>query len=195
MISGASIITSNKGKSSIPPLFHGPEVLTSSKEKVELFTKLFSINSTLYDSGHPFPDFPHRTNTNLDNFDISSKKVAAVISQLDPSKATSPDGIPVIVLQKCSPELSLVLSKLYVKCVSESYPSSWKFRSAIPVFKNSGERSNPRNYGPISLLLIISKIFESLINWSLVNHLYSNNLFSDFQYGFCSGRLCLTCYQ
>ena len=51
----------NKGKSSIPPLFHGPEVLTSSKDKAELFAKLFSTNSTLDDSGHPLPDFPHRT--------------------------------------------------------------------------------------------------------------------------------------
>ena len=179
----------NKGKSSIPPLFHGPEVLTSSKDKAELFAKLFSINSTLDDSGHPFPDFPRRTNTYLDNFDISSKKVAAVIAQLDPSKATGPDGIPVVVLQKCSPELSPVLSKLFAKCVSEScFPSCWKFPSVIPVFKNSGERSDPRNYRPISLLPIISKVFESLINRSLVNHLDSNNLFSDFQYGFRSGR-------
>ena len=48
----------------------------------------FSINSSLDDSGHPFPDFPHRTNTYLDNFDISPKKVADIIAQLDPSKAT-----------------------------------------------------------------------------------------------------------
>ena len=148
---------------------------------------------------HPFSDFPHRTNTYLDNFDISSTKVAAVIAQLDPSKATGPDGIPVVVLQKCSPELSPVLSKLYAKCVSEScFPSCWKFPSVIPVFKNSGERSDPRNYRPTSLLPIISKVFESLINRSLVNHLDSNNLFSDFQYGFRSDMVncrCLNCYQ
>ena len=46
----------------------------------------------------------------------------------------------------------------------------------------------PRNYRPIGLLPIISKVFESLINWSLVNHLDSHNLFSDYQYGFRSGR-------
>ena len=162
----------------------------SSKDKAELFAKLFSINSTLDDSGHPFPDFPDRTNTYLDNFDISSKKVAAVIARLAP-KATSPDGIPDVVLQKCSPELSPVLSKLYAKCVSEScFSSCWKFPSVIPVFKkvNLKKRSDPLNYRPIGLLPIISKVFESLINRSLVNHLDSNNLFSDFQYGFRSGR-------
>ena len=57
----------NKGKSSISPLFHGPEVLTSSKDKAELFVKLFSTNSTLDDSGHPLPDFPHRTSIHFHN--------------------------------------------------------------------------------------------------------------------------------
>ena len=96
----------NKGKSSIPPLFHGPEVLTSSKDKA---------NSTLDDSGHLLPDFAPMTNPRLDTSPITSKKVATVIARLDPSKATGPDGIPVIVLQKCSPELSPILSKLYLK--------------------------------------------------------------------------------
>ena len=73
--------------------------------------------------------------------------------------------------------------------MSEScFPNTWKYPSVIPVFKNCGERSDPRNYRPISLLPIISKIFETLINTSIVNHLNSQNLFSDYQYGFRSGR-------
>ena len=104
-------------------------------------------------------------------------------------RLNGPESIHVILLQNCSPEHSPVLSTLYVKCVVEScYPSCWKFPSVIPVFKNSGERSDPHNYRPISLLPIISKVFESLINRSLVNHLDSHNLFSDYQYGFRSGR-------
>ena len=53
---------------------------------------------------------------------------------------------------------------------------------------NSGDRSDPRNYHPISLLLVISKIFEAIINLSLVKHIESLGLFSDAQYGFRSGR-------
>ena len=68
------------------------------------------------------------------------------------------------------------------------FPYPWKFASVIPVFKNCGDRSNPSNYRPISLLPVISKIFEALINDALVNHLESNNLFSDSQYGFRSTR-------
>ena len=41
----------NKGKSAIPPLFNGPEVLYSASDKAKLFAKIFSKNSNLDDSG------------------------------------------------------------------------------------------------------------------------------------------------
>ena len=58
----------------------------------------------------------------------------------------------------------------------------------MPVFKNDGERSDPGKYRPISLLPIISKIFESFINDSLPKHLDITGLFSDLQYGFRAFR-------
>ena len=51
-------------------------------------------------------------------------------------------------------------------------------------FKNDGERSDPGEYRPISLFPIVSKIFESFINDSLIKHLDITGLFSDLQYGF-----------
>ena len=41
----------NKGKSAIPPLFNGPEVLSSASDKAKLFAENFSLNSNLDDSG------------------------------------------------------------------------------------------------------------------------------------------------
>ena len=67
-------------------------------------------------------------------------------------------------------------------------PSCWKRLSVIPVFKNSGERSSPSNYRLISILTVISKVFEIVINSALTRHLESNNLLSDHQYGFRSER-------
>ncbi|CAI9735156.1 Hypothetical predicted protein [Octopus vulgaris] len=176
------IIKSVRGnnKSSIPPLFNGPEVLTTSNDKAELFAQLFSSHSILDGSGHPLLNALLKTDKLSRSSHITSAKFAAIMAQLDPSKATGPDGIPVTALQKCSPGLSSVLSRLFRKCISEScFPSLWKFSTVVLVFINSGDRYNPRNYGPISLLLIISKVFESLINDSLVKYLDSNCLFSD----------------
>ena len=44
----------NKGKSAIPSLFNGPEVLPSAFDKAKLFAKNFSKNSNLDDSGISF---------------------------------------------------------------------------------------------------------------------------------------------
>ena len=54
----------------------------------------------------------------------------------------------------------------------------------VPVFKNVGERSTAKNYHPVSLLSVVCKIFEKLVNKRIVDHLEKCSLFSDFQYGF-----------
>ena len=58
----------------------------------------------------------------------------------------------------------------------------------IAVFKNIGERSRAKNYRPVSLLSVVSKVFEKLVNNKIVDHLEKCGLFSDFQYGFRSSR-------
>ena len=56
----------------------------------------------------------------------------------------------------------------------------------VPVFKNFGERSTVKNYSPVSLLSVVSKVFEKLVNNRIVDHLEKCGLFSDFQSGFRS---------
>ena len=43
-----------------------------------------------------------------------------VIRNLDLSKASGPDCIPVVVLKTSEPELSYILAKLFNKCLKES---------------------------------------------------------------------------
>ena len=54
----------------------------------------------------------------------------------------------------------------------------------VPVFKNVVERSTPKNYHSVSLLFVVSKVFENLVN--NVDHLEECGLFSNSQYGFSS---------
>ena len=115
--------------------------------------------------------------------------VKKVIKNLDSSKASGPDCIPVVVLKNCGPELSYILAKLFNNCLKEScFPDCWKVSSVVPVFKNVGERSTAKNYRPVSLLSVVSKVFEKLVNNRIVDHLEKCGLFSDFQYGFRSSR-------
>ena len=58
----------------------------------------------------------------------------------------------------------------------------------VPVFKNVRERSTAKNYCPVSLFSVVSKVFEKLINNRIVDYLEKCGLFSDFQYGCRSSR-------
>ena len=110
----------NNGKSAIPPLFNGPEVLSSASDKAKLFTENFSINSNLDDSGISLPVFPSRTNLKLHNISVTLKMVKKVVMNLHLSKASGPDCIPVVVLKNCYPELSYISAELFNKCPMES---------------------------------------------------------------------------
>ena len=153
----------NKGKSAIPPLFNGPEVLPSASDKAKLFAEDFSLNSNLDHPGISLPVFPSTTNLKLHNVSVTPKMVRKVVMNLDLSKASGPDCIPVVVLKNCELELSYILAELFNKCLKESYfPDCWKVSSMVPVFKNFGERSTAKNYCSVSLLSMVRKVFEKL---------------------------------
>ena len=45
------------------------------------------------------------------------------------------------------------------------------------VFKNVGERSTAKNYRPVSLLSVVSQVFEKFVNNGIVNHREKCGLF------------------
>ena len=87
-------------KCSIPPLFNGPWVLTSSKDKANLFARKFSANFTLNDTMHILPDFPSQTEQKIFTMKITVRMVAnAICEHVD--KVTCPDIVPSNVLKMC----------------------------------------------------------------------------------------------
>ena len=140
-------------------------MLSPASDKAKLFAENFSKNSYLDDSGISLPVFLSRTNLKLHNISVTPKMVKKVIMNLDLSKASGPDCIPVVVLKNCEPELSYILAELFNKCLKESFfPDRWKVSSLVPVFKNVGERSTAKNYHPVSLFSVVSKVFEKIVN-------------------------------
>ena len=98
--------------------------------------------------------------------------VKKVITNLDSSKASGPDFIPVVARKNCEAELSYIQAKLCNKCLSEScFPDCWKVSFVVLVFKNVGERSTAKNYHPVSLLSVVSKVSEKLVNNRIVDQL------------------------
>ena len=86
----------NRGKSAVPPLFSGPEVLSSASDKAKLFAENFSKNSNLDGSHISLFVFLSRSNLKLHNISVTPKMIKKVIMNPDLSKASGSDWIPVV---------------------------------------------------------------------------------------------------
>ena len=98
--------------------------------------------------------------------------VKQVIMNLDLAKASDPDCITVVALKNCQSELSYMLAELLKKCLNEScFPDCWKVSWMVPLFKNVEGKYTAKNYCPVSLLSVVSKVFEKIVNNRIVNNL------------------------
>ena len=73
-------------------------MLSSASDQAKLFAENFCMNSNLDDLGISLPVFPSRTNLKLHNISVTPKMVKKVIMNLDLSKASGPDCIPVLTI-------------------------------------------------------------------------------------------------
>ena len=79
----------------------------------KLFPENFSKNSNLDASGISLSVFLTRTNLKLHNISVTPKMGNKTIMNLDLSRTSGPDCIPVVVLKNCRPELYYILAELF----------------------------------------------------------------------------------
>ena len=65
----------------------------------------------------------------------------------------------------------------------------WKDTNVVPLYKR-GDKSDAKNYWPVSLTSMVSKVTERIVRQHLYDHLSTNGLVSDAQHGFRPGRSC-----
>ena len=83
------------------------------------------------------------------------------------------------------PGLIEVLTSIFNRCIMEGiFPNALKLAKILPIHKGDSQ-FEASNYRPISLLPIISKIFEKLILTDLINDFLSKHqILSSNQLGF-----------
>ena len=91
------------------------------------------------------------------------------------------DKLPIEMIRKLKDILNLTLSIGY-------FPKLYKIAILRFIQKEGKDGTRPINYRPISLLEVVGKILERIINDRLVKYLEENNLFNNNQYGFRKGR-------
>ena len=107
------------------------------------------------------------------------------ISGLDPKKAVGYDNIPSKILKESVSIVKEPLSQLFNISVDECiFPAKLKFANISPLFKKE-DNTNKENYRPISILPVISKIFERIIFHQMSS--FITNFISPYLCGFRKG--------
>ena len=126
------------------------------------------------------------TSSSLCDISFSELDVFRVLRSLDVSKAMGCDGISPRLLKHSALALYQPFYHLFLLSVSQSYlPFEWRTHLIKPIFK-SGNKNSVRNYRPISLLSVVSKVLERLVYNCIVD--YITRSISDSQFGFLRGR-------
>ena len=99
-------------------------------------------------------------------------------------KAEGPEGLPVQFYKDVNECISVSLCELFNACAQIGFfPSALKLAKVIPIYKGE-DHCSPNNYRPISLLLLITKIFEILTSKRLNKFLEEQKILVDEQLGF-----------
>jgi len=169
---------------SIPStLFHDSSPTNIDTDKANLFNNHFY---SIFTKSSPSTISCYDNLISFSNIIITEEEVYDCLNNLDITKAMGPDGIPPIVLSKCASVLYRPLHHLFCLTVKYGYlPSEWNIHKVIPIFK-SGDRTQVKNYRPISLLSITSKVLERIIFNKTITHISS--MINLAQFGFLKNK-------
>ena len=114
----------------------------------------------------------------------SASTISWLLNQLDAKKAGL-DRFPCKLLKLSSSIVGPSLAYIFKSCIdAEIFPNEWKI-AKIPLFKK-GSKHELRNCRLISVLPLVSKVFEKMIYYQLYDYLQENRLLNTYQSGFRS---------
>ena len=115
---------------------------------------------------------------------INNATTLQYLSNLTNSYSCGHDNINNTLLKSISNEISSCITLIINQSISTGpYPENLKLAKVISIFKKN-DKLEINNYRPISVLPVISKVFENVMHTQLLEYFTENNLLSSQQYGF-----------
>jgi len=186
------LINANVSKSSIKSIVFNDRVVVHDGEIADIFNQHFaSVAQNINDAipppiGDPVENIMAYPDNSFFIFPVTSDEILRIISKMKNSRYGI-DSIPTFVFKRAAhllvDSLTLLINKSFNHGV---FPSCLKFAQVVPVHKG-GPANCIDNYRPISILPMLSKIFEKCMYVRLVRFLDKFNLLSGSQFGFRSG--------
>ena len=118
---------------------------------------------------------------------FSTEGVKNQLLKITIDKACGPDLIPARILCDAASELAVVFSSLFQQSYDAgTLPHAWKLANICAIFKR-GSKADPKNYRPVSLTSLTSKVMEHIVSWQISRHLNTNHIISPHQHVFQRG--------
>ena len=138
------------------------------------------------------PNFSYKTEKILTSFDIKDDDILSIIKNLNVDKAHGWDQLSIRMIKTCGDAITFPLKLIFKSMINEGvFPDDWKKSNVVPIHKKES-KNLIKNYRPISLLPIFSKVFERLVFNTLFNFFLQNKLFTPCQSRFIPADFCVS---
>ena len=100
----------------------------------------------------------------IESYPFNQAQVRKALESLNTRKASGYDNMPARVLKYGAEKLAIPLANLYNSCITNrQWPNNWERGEWTPVFKKE-DPQDCRNYRPITVLPVVSKVFQQLLS-------------------------------
>ena len=118
---------------------------------------------------------------------VSYIEIRDIITSIKSTTSRDYFGLTVEVVKYIKDLIVVPLTNLINCCIKEGvFPAVLKIALVVPIYKK-GDPDMIQNYTPISLLPVISKIFEKALKSRITDYFEINKLFTSSQFGFRAG--------
>ena len=117
----------------------------------------------------------------------NKKQVEEIIKGITTGKSQCETDIPIYVIKKYPSTFADFISKSINESIdNRSFPNLLKLANITPVHKKKGSKTEKGNYRPISILPVLSKVFERIMHDQISD--YFEDIFSERQCGYRKGH-------
>ena len=117
--------------------------------------------------------------------EVSHLEILNELNELNPKKSTPFKNIPIRLLKENTDICGTVLQNIINNEIkNNNFPDELKLADVTPIFKK-GDKTNAKNYKPVSVLPPVSKVFKKILQKQMALHF--NNYLSPYLCGYRKG--------
>ena len=186
--------SNNNESQTIEKLECNGTIITDKKEMANAFGEHFAsaglkVAQAINTTQHTAAEYlPHPCEHELHLGTINNAEVVSVLRAMQPKSSQDINGLSMKILKQVAMEVSIPLTHIFnLSLTHGTFPDQLKTSRIVPIYKG-GRKDQCDNYRPVALLNTLTKALEKIVAAKLTQHITSNNLLYEGQFGFQKGR-------